>query len=240
MKKRRRKRKFGFVRIVCITFLCCICVFTAGIFVKGKIWGKLAVGAHLTDKDIDYDNEQEWSLILVNPWNPVPDGFEVELTKLKNGEAVDSRIYPSLQDMFDAARADGITPLIYSSYRTQEYQQYLYDKEIEDYKAKGYSEDEAEAIARTWVAYPGTSEHQVGLAIDITSEDKLKQSPETVWKWLEENSYKYGFILRYTEDKMELTGINPEPWHYRYVGKEAAKQIYEQGICFEEYLENKK
>ena len=99
---------------------------------------------------------------------------------------------------------------------------------------------EAENIAKTWVAYPGTSEHQIGLAVDITSEDKIKQSPEVVWEWLKENSYKYGFILRYTEEKMELTGISPEPWHYRYVGKKAAKEIYEQGVCLEEYLENKK
>ncbi|MBE6007835.1 MAG: D-alanyl-D-alanine carboxypeptidase family protein [Lachnospiraceae bacterium] len=239
MKKMLRKL-FGFIKLVIVLFISGFILFGIAVWGYDILSGKLAVGEHYTWKDVDYSDEEKWSLILVNPWNPVPDGYEVELTELKNGEAVDSRIYPLLQEMFDDARKEGIRPFIYSSYRTQAYQQYLYDKEIEDYKAQGYNDEEAEAIAKTWVAYPGTSEHQLGLALDITSEDKNKQPAEKVWQWLELNSYKYGFILRYTEEKMEFTGINPEPWHYRYVGKKAAKEIYEQGICLEEYLENKK
>ncbi|MBQ2753714.1 MAG: M15 family metallopeptidase [Firmicutes bacterium] len=240
MKKTYKKKKRGFIVTVVLTFLLYLCIFAVIFAVKERFVGTLAAGKHLSYEDIDYKNEEEWSLILINPWNTVPEGYEVELTDLKGGQKVDSRIYPLLQEMFDDARKEGIKPYIYSSYRTHEYQQYLYDKEIEDYKAKGYSYEEAEAIAKTWVAYPGTSEHQVGLAIDITSENKDKQSPEIVWEWLEKNSYKYGFILRYTEEKMDITGINPEPWHFRYVGKKAAKEIYEKGICLEEYLENKK
>ena len=240
MMKTHKKKKRGFIVTVVLTFLLYLCIFAVIFAVKEGFVGTLAVGSHLSYFDIDYEKEEEWSLILVNPWNAVPDGYEVELTELKDGQKVDSRIYPLLQEMFDDARKDGIKPYIYSSYRTQKYQQYLYDKEIEDYKAKGYSAEEAEAIAKTWVAYPGTSEHQLGLAIDITSENKEKQAPEEVWEWLEKNSYKYGFILRYTEEKTDITGISPEPWHYRYVGKKAAKEIYKNGVCLEEYLENKK
>ena len=92
------------------------------------------------------------------------------------------------------------------------------------------------------MARPGTSEHQLGLALDIVDLDyqqldtRQEETPEQ--KWLMENSWKYGFILRYPTDKSNITGIIYEPWHYRYVGKEAAKVIHEKGICLEEYLEN--
>ena len=95
--------------------------------------------------------------------------------------------------------------------------------------------------AGKWVAVPGTSEHQTGLALDIISSSyqvlDRDQENTAEQRWLMENSYKYGFILRYPSDKSEITGINYEPWHYRYVGKEAAKEIYEKGLCLEEYLE---
>ena len=90
------------------------------------------------------------------------------------------------------------------------------------------------------MAVPGTSEHQTGLAVDIVDMNYQlldeKQEDTAVQKWLIKNSYKYGFILRYPSDKSEITGINYEPWHYRYVGKDVAKEVYEQGVCFEEYL----
>lgn len=91
-------------------------------------------------------------------------------------------------------------------------------------------------MAEQWVAIPGTSEHQIGLAVDISVEDGSGQAASDVWQWLRENSYKYGFILRYPEDKTDITGISYEPWHYRYVGKETAEEIYRQGVCLEEYL----
>ncbi len=229
MKKHKRK---SFIKSIFSFLLIIVALAWVGSVFKDKPFKSAAI------YDEFDENEEEWCLTLVNPWNPVPDGFEVELTDLKHGEKVDSRMYPHLQKMFDDARADGIYPVVYSSYRTQAKQQWLYDSEIADYVAKGYSREEAEAIARTWVAYPGTSEHQIGLAVDIDSENKAVQSNEMVWDWLAKNSYKYGFIYRYQEDKTDITGINPEPWHYRYVGQKAAKEIYEKGICFEEYLES--
>lgn len=187
--------------------------------------------------------QEDWALTLVNPWNSMPEKFSVSLTTLKNGHAVDKRIYPALQEMMDDCRAAGLAPLICSSYRTQEKQTQLYDKQVSNYKAQGYTTQEAKTEAARWVAVPGTSEHQLGLAVDIVaaSHQALDASQETtdVQQWLMNNSYKYGFILRYPSDKSEITGIGFEPWHYRYVGKEVAAKITEEGICLEEYLESK-
>lgn len=184
--------------------------------------------------------DSEWNLILVNPWNKLPEGFEVKLTQLKNGHSVDERAYPDLQQMMDDARAEGLSPIICSSYRTNAKQTTLFTNQVNSYLAKGYEYDDAIAEAGKWVAVPGTSEHQTGLAVDIvaTSYQILDEAQEKTaeQKWLMENSYKYGWILRYPSDKSELTGIYYEPWHYRYVGKEVAKYIYENNICFEEYL----
>lgn len=178
----------------------------------------------------------DWQLLLVNRWNSLPDGYAPELTELWNGESVDSRIYPDLQEMFDDARAVGLNPYVNSGYRTAQVQQSLMDEEINDYMVQGYSEAEARRLAEQWVAVPGTSEHQLGLAVDISMEDTATQTTSDMWQWLMKNSYKYGFILRYPEDKTNITGISYEPWHYRYVGREAAEEIYRSGLCLEEYL----
>lgn len=178
----------------------------------------------------------DWQLLLVNQWNSLPDGYAPELTELWNGESVDSRIYPDLQEMFDDARAVGLNPYVNSGYRTAQVQQSLMDEEINDYMVQGYSEAEARRLAEQWVAVPGTSEHQLGLAVDISMEDTATQTTSDMWQWLMKNSYKYGFILRYPEDKTNITGISYEPWHYRYVGREAAEEIYRSGLCLEEYL----
>ena len=97
----------------------------------------------------------------------------------------------------------------------------------------------AEETAMEWVALPGTSEHQLGLAVDINA-DTSKCSRDDVYNWLLENSYKYGFIQRYPSGKTSITRVANEPWHYRYVGKEAAEEIHQSGLCLEEYVENLK
>ena len=233
-----------------------ICISVAGLITICLVVGKHEKVAYEEDTQTESqqttnsdfytsDNEMSdtlsWNLILVNPWNQIPKDFSVELTQLKNGQAIDTRAYPDLQDMMDDMRAEGLLPLICSSYRTNEEQQILYNNEINEYLAKGYSQAKAEEEAGKWVAYPGTSEHQTGLAVDIVDMNYQildeNQEDTAVQKWLIENSWKYGFILRYPNDKSEITGIYYEPWHYRYVGKETAKVIYERGICFEEYLD---
>ncbi|BDF67455.1 hypothetical protein CE91St43_14270 [Oscillospiraceae bacterium] len=185
----------------------------------------------------------DWRLTLVNPWNPLPDGYEVPLTQLKNGSYVDERSYPDLQAMMDACRAEGLSPVICSAYRSQEKQEALYANQLDKQLALGLSEADARAEAGKVVAVPGTSEHQLGLAVDLVDLDNqnLNESQEktAVQKWLLENSWKYGFVLRYPNDKRELTGIIYEPWHYRYVGKDAAQEIYETGVCLEEYLKGR-
>ena len=178
---------------------------------------------------------EEWNLIVVNRWNELPEDYSVELTELSNGQKVDSRIYPYLQEMFDAARAEGIYPIVREGYRTAEEQQEILDDKIQTYINQGYSQSRAEKTAKEWVALPGTSEHQLGIAVDINA-DKSKCSNEDVYGWLAENAYKYGFVLRYPSGKQKITGTSYEPWHYRYVGEEAAREIYERGICLEEYF----
>jgi len=186
--------------------------------------------------------QDDWRLILVNPWNPIPDNYQVELVRLDNKQSADKRCYTELINMLDDCRKAGLFPIICSSYRTRERQQYLYDRQVERLVRRGYSREEAEKEAATSNAVPGTSEHQTGLAFDIVDRNNqnLDESQEDtpVQKWLMENSWRYGFILRYPEDKSEITGIIYEPWHYRYVGKEAAKEIYERKICLEEFLQS--
>lgn len=183
----------------------------------------------------------DWNLRLVNPWNALSEDFDVTLQQLSNGHSVDERCYPDLQEMMDDCRAAGLSPLICSSYRTQEKQERLFQNKVDRLTAQGYAPAEARTEAAKSVAIPGTSEHQLGLAVDIVAQENqnLDQSQETtaVQAWLMEHCWEYGFILRYPEGKSDVTGIIYEPWHYRYVGREAAGEIRDQGLCLEEYLE---
>ena len=216
-KTRRPKRKKTHLKpVVAVCILLAVCLF--GIIVYLENAGPA------------------WNLILVNAQNELPENHEVELTELSNGQKVDSRIYPALQEMFDAARADGVYPIVREGYRTAQQQQDILDERIQEYLSAGYSQEEAEEAARDWVALPGTSEHELGLAVDINADETLCGN-DWVYAWLAENAHEYGFILRYPEGKEDLTGISFEPWHYRYVGMEAAQEIYAQGICLEEYLQ---
>ncbi len=183
---------------------------------------------------------EEWMLILANPWNKLPEDFSVELKDIGGGHKVDARIVDDLNRMMQDLRLAGHSAFVCSSYRTNTKQTTLYKNKVNQYRSSGYADEDAAVEAGKWVAVPGTSEHQTGLAVDIMSSYYLVldegQENTAEQQWLMENSYKYGFILRYPSDKSNLTGIYYEPWHYRYVGKNAAKEIYEKDICFEEYL----
>lgn len=126
---------------------------------------------------------EEWNLIVVNRWNELPEDYDVELTELSNGQMVDSRIYPYLQEMFDAARTEDVYPVVREGYRTAEEQQEILDDKIQSYINQGYSQVKAERTAKEWVVLPGTSEHQLGIAVDINA-DKSKCSNEDVYEWL--------------------------------------------------------
>ena len=179
-------------------------------------------------------------LTLVNFENTIPKDWKVDLVQLNNGQSVDRRIYDDLIAMLQAAKSEGLNPLICSSYRTNEKQEQLYQNKVSEYLSQGYSKVEASDKAAFWVARPGTSEHQLGLAVDIvsTKNQRLDRSQENTveQQWLIQNSWKYGFVLRYPTNKNSITGVGYEPWHYRYVGKEHAKKIHELGVCLEEYV----
>ena len=179
-------------------------------------------------------------LTLVNFENTIPKDWKVDLVQLNNGQSVDRRIYDDLIARLQAAKSEGLNPLICSSYRTNEKQEQLYQNKVSEYLSQGYSKVEASDKAAFWVARPGTSEHQLGLAVDIvsTKNQRLDRSQENTveQQWLIQNSWKYGFVLRYPTNKNSITGVGYEPWHYRYVGKEHAKKINELGVCLEEYV----
>ena len=183
---------------------------------------------------------EDWRLLLVNPWNALPEDYEMKLATLSNGMKVDARIYGDLNAMLSACREDGLRPIVCSAYRTEATQTRLYRNKVARVRASGVPEDRVEAEAAKWVAPPGTSEHQTGMALDIVdaSYQILDEGQEDTaeQQWLMENSWKYGFILRYPSEKSEITGIGYEPWHYRYVGKAAAAAMHRTGECLEEYL----
>ena len=178
----------------------------------------------------------DWRLLLVNSTHPLADDYSVDLTELRNGQSVDTRILSDLQEMFDAARSEDIYPIVSDAYRTREDQQTLMDDVIQNYEDEGYSSEEASSKAEQVIAKPGTSEHETGLAIDIAGDDDYDQDTDSALEWMNSNAYKYGFILRYPSGKESVTGAEAENDHYRYMGKEAAKVIHDQGICLEEYL----
>lgn len=191
----------------------------------------------ITPHDIPAD---DWRLLLVNADNPLPADYEITLTRLANGLEVEVRCYPDLQAMMDACRAEGLSPVICSAYRSYDKQQSLFLNKVADYIEQGYSEAMAEQEAAQVVAIPGYSEHQSGLALDIVdfNNQNLDESQQQtqVQQWLMAHSWEYGFVMRYPLDKSEITGIIYEPWHYRYVGQEAARIMYEQNLCLEEYI----
>ena len=192
------------------------------------------------EKDID-SNTFDWELLLVNKKHKIPENYSMELEELEFAHKVDKRIVEPLKKMLADARKEGLSPIICSSYRTNDKQKQLYNSKTMEYRREGYSLEDAEEMASYWVAIPGTGEHETGLAVDIVSENyqMLDEGQEKTQeqKWLIDNSYKYGFALRYPTDKKEIIMINYEPWHYRYVGIENATYMKEHDMCLEEYIE---
>jgi D-alanyl-D-alanine carboxypeptidase len=155
---------------------------------------------------------------------------------------LDSRAAPYLIEMLEAAKKDGMDLIVVSAYRSCAYQQQNFDNSLNERINKGMTYDEAYKETAANVAFPGKSEHNAGVAADIMTssytsmdDDGFKNTPE--YKWLQDNAYKYGFILRYPENKTDITGIIYEPWHYRFVGKYYANEIRNSGLCLEEYFE---
>lgn len=180
-------------------------------------------------------------VILVNPWNFMPEDYSVELEKV-SGYKVAAECADALKQMLADCKKAGHSAVIVSAYRTHSYQAGLFQRRIDRFVAQGYDKETAKIEAAKRVAYPGTSEHELGLAIDIVDSkyQNLNEKQETMpaQKWLMEHCWEYGFILRYPNNKSEATGIIYEPWHYRYVGVALAQELRTSGLCLEEYLES--
>lgn len=184
-----------------------------------------------------------YEMTLVNPWLPLQEGFKADLTKI-DSEFCPVELYfasvavDMLHRMCRDAKAAGMNLTIISAYRTEEVQTSLFNSKVDRVRQADPSLtlEEAEKKAATAVARPGTSEHQLGLAVDFnTTEDSFKETRE--FQWLKEQCVYYGFILRYDEANTEKTGVMSEPWHFRYVGTQNAKMIKESGLCLEDFIE---
>lgn len=174
--------------------------------------------------------------LLVNPDHLMPDDYSPTVVSVGGNYKLESKAAAAWQDMQAAASRDGVSLWIISAYRTLERQTELYQEKVEEYKNLGYNEGDAKIEAGKWVAVPGTSEHCLGYAADLCSlEENFENSDQ--FAWLQKHCAEYGFILRYPKDKVDITKISYEPWHYRYVGSNHAQIIMSQGLCLEEYLE---
>lgn len=186
------------------------------------------------------EETRPWYLMLVNQSHPMEDGYVPELANIDDAHRVDARVLEPLQNMLKAASDEGYSLYVCSAYRSVDRQKELFNESMIDYVNQGMTYYEAAIETAKSIAWPGESEHATGLAMDIVSSDYAgldeKQGETDDQKWLMEHCYEYGFILRYPKDKSEDTGIIYEPWHYRYVGVEAALAIRDQGVTLEEYL----
>ena len=182
-----------------------------------------------------------WNLVLVNDTHPMEDGYVPELVEVAEDRYLDARIADAAREMLADAKAAGLGVYNGSFYRSYDDQARIFNYSMENEKRSGVSYWKAYQEVALYVAEPGTSEHVLGLAMDLTSNVYVTldegQENTAEYKWFKENCYKYGFILRYPPNTTEITGIAYEPWHYRYVGVEDATKITELGITLEEYLE---
>lgn len=188
-------------------------------------------------------SKDDWRLVLINKQHSIPDDYTFTFGSIRTVKGVmkfDERIIPDLLRMMKAAKEDGINLEIRSPYRDMNRQVYLFNRKIKDYMKQGMSYMDAYAVSSRTVTVPGASEHQIGLALDITSDTHsslTKSFGDTeAGKWLAEHGCEYGFIVRYPEGKEYVTGIDYEPWHLRYVGVEAATIITREGITLEEFV----
>lgn len=193
--------------------------------------------------------EQNWATMLVNQWSYMPEGYVPEVRAISYegvspaNNKFDVRAAEALESMLADARAAGYNMYLVSAYRTHEYQVNLFNRKVNEYKALGYADEEAYNQASQWVAIPGTSEHCTGLAADIVSSTWYNYNSDLThdfedtehFDWLYSHCADYGFILRYPKNREATTGITYEPWHYRYVGVDAAKYIMGNNITLEEF-----
>ncbi len=190
------------------------------------------------EKEYVFD-PSDWKLVLVNKQHPIPEDYSFNLGTITGTFQCDERVISELLTMMQAAKDDGVELLVCSPYRTDSRQEWLFDNKIKTYMEQGLSYMEAYKAGSQAVTVPGSSEHQIGLAIDIYCESYTKLdegfAETAAGMWLAEHSSEYGFVLRYPKGKEYITSIEYEPWHFRYVGKEAASIMAEEDLCLEEF-----
>ena len=185
-----------------------------------------------TEKEIT-----DWELTLVNYENQMTEDFEVELSSIDSIRKFDSRAIDNLNQMILDMKKEGLRNIwIQSAYRTIEEQEKLFNDKVNYFLSIGKTEEEAENLTLRMINKPGTSEHNLGLAVDFNYVNKEFENTKE-FAWLIENAENYGFILRYKEEKTNITKVYYEPWHWRYVGIEHAKKMNELDMCLEEYIE---
>ncbi len=192
--------------------------------------GTMAVGKAEIDGQAHFFTSKGKWVLLANPWNPVPEDYVVKMVSIE-GFRFDSIGRDPLQKMLEDCRAAGLGCTINNTYRSKATQQYLWNRGVNRYLAQGMTQEEAEAETGKSTAIPGHSEHQTGLAVDLDGSD-------AAYAWLAEHCWDYGFILRYPENKIDITGIIYEPWHFRYVGTELSQELKTLGVTLEEYLQS--
>lgn len=250
-KQKRRAKETVAALIVIVAMLTCMAVVAISILFAG---GNTDEPAHHTAgtpirienssqqvAQTEPQNESSFQqlsdpfLVLVNDDVYLPDNWEVTPNFIGE-ESVDIRIYDQLTSMIRDAQKDGVNIWICSGYRSVDEQEIILSRDIELHMNEGMSEDEARELALRTIARPGHSEHHTGLVVDLNDVDDAFEETDA-YMWLSEHAEDYGFVQRYRSDKVDITGIDNESWHYRYVGVENAKEMNRMNMCLEEYVQ---
>ena len=199
----------------------------------------------ITEEPVIWDNyrpasvlaSENWALTLINKNYPLDKNYSPNTARVIEGTSVtaDIRVAEAYRLMYNAALTEDVVLTPYSGYCSYQRQKTIYDNKVQAFVLQGLTEDEAKLSAEKRVEPAGCSENGAGLAVDVISASAGFSSTNE-YKWLEANAHNYGFVLRYPEDKTEITGMIYQPWHWRYVGIEVATEMKEQNLCLEEFL----
>lgn len=245
---RRKRRKMLRRKRMLMTGILVFVSFLMGMSVGGRRYEKKLNAEAAGDNKVDLEendlagsfDKNKQDILLVNREYALPQGYDPELVTLEDGHQCAKEAYEALCDMLHAGSKEGLALMVCSAYRSSERQAELFEEDLLIFLEQGYTYEQAWKLTAMETMPAGYSEHATGLAFDIVSKEYQLldegQAKTAENKWLREHCAEYGFILRYPKDKEDITKISYESWHFRYVGKEAAEEIMQQGICLEEYL----
>ena len=201
--------------------------------------GSAAQGKYVIEDQTYFFSSTGENFLMVNRWNRIPEGYTVELQYTPNGVIIATACYESLMTMLQDCRNAGFYPNLIDGYRSNGTQYEIFRSYLASYLADGHDYGTAYYLTKLRVADPGTSEHELGFAVDITDYNHSSSNihPYHSLYWLSQHCWEYGWILRYPSGKSNITGIMYEPWHFRYVGVELAMELKDSGLCLEEYID---